>query len=97
MTNIGKYPKVAILFEAYEIISKLKKARYQIKFPCLGDSRIQCVSVYSDTTYESMKHVSSQGGQIIFLRGANDKIVPASWQSKILNSDKLYWPQKPVH
>ena len=85
MSNTGKHPKVSMMFDANKALAKLKKDRVKLKFPFLGDSRKLSVSVFSDATYASMEDGSSQGGHIVFLRGANDKVVPINWQSKRLN------------
>ena len=68
ISNVGKHPKVSLLFEANKALSKLKKDRVTLKFPCLGDSTKLSVAVFSDATYASMEDGSSQGGHIVFFK-----------------------------
>lgn len=84
MSNTGKHPKVKMIHEANKALSKLKTKRVKLQFPCLGDPEKLSVLTYSDATYASIEDGSSQGGHIVFLKGANNKVVPISWQSKRL-------------
>ena len=85
ISNVGKNPKVALLFEANKALSKLKKDRVKLQFPDLGVTKNLSVAVFSDATYASMEDGSSQGGHIVFLKGVDNRVVPIGWQSKRLN------------
>ncbi|CAL4239450.1 unnamed protein product, partial [Meganyctiphanes norvegica] len=71
ISNTGKNHKVSLLCEANKALSKLNRDRVCLHFPALGDYRKLSVIVYCDATHASMADGSSNGGHIVFLKGAN--------------------------
>ena len=76
MSNIGKFPKVKLLFKANKALQKLKSRTGSITFPQLerpSDLNIVC---YADATYASLEDESSQGGFIIFVCSMTNRMAP---------------------
>ena len=51
----------------------------------MGNPKNLKILAYSDATYASLEDGSSQGGQILFIQGDDNKVAPISWQSKKLD------------
>lgn len=82
MSNIGKSPKVKLLFEANKSLKKLKSRTGSIFFSQLGKPSDLNIVCYSDATYASLEDGSSQGGFIIFVCGKMNRIAPICWSPK---------------
>ena len=84
VSNVGKQPNVSTVLEANNSLSKLKAKQGHIFFPNLGNPKYFKIICYSDATYASLPDGSSQGGYIVFVKGANGQLAPICWSSRKL-------------
>ena len=87
MSNIGKFPKLKLLFKDNKAQQKLKSTTGSITFPHVGRSSDLIIIYYADATYASLEDGSSLGDFIIFVCGMTNIMTPIFWSSKKLDQE----------
>lgn len=75
-----KNATIAELLTTNKVIKFVKNSKGFIKFPKLDLKRLS-VSAFTDASWNNLPNGGSQGGQIIFLKDANNSVSPIIWNS----------------
>ena len=70
--------------KANKAVRRLKSDCVQLVYGDIGDMRDAELVCYTDASYGNLKGGASQGGYVIFLRGANGNHSPICWRSRKL-------------
>ena len=80
-SSMLKQENVKCLKQANRVVKKAKK-KSQIDIADLGNLEQLKIVAISDTSFGNVTGGGSQGSNILFLVGNNDKYMPITWQSK---------------
>ena len=75
-----KNATVADLIATNKVIRFVKEKKSHIKFPSMDLSTLSIIA-YADASWNNLPNGGSQGGQLVFLKDANNSVSPVLWSS----------------
>ena len=70
------------MINVYRLVRKVQNDEVKVNFKDLGNNAEMLL--FGDASFGNQTEGGSQGGFVIFIKGANEKVNPVMWQSKII-------------